>query len=108
MDVEVDTRRLLVGPDDAHFDRTAAARDLDVPGVLQENGSRKDPLAFSSHPARDLGWERVHRWLAGEEGFEPRVECPTLVYAVLLAGCRGRLTSGHWANRMTDRPPRPT
>ncbi len=106
VDVEVDTRRLLVGPDDAHFDRTAAARDLDVPGVLQENGSRKDPLAFSSHLARDLGWERVHRWLAGDEGFELCVEYPSLVYVLLLDACGGRLDSGHWAKCITARPSR--
>src|SRR5712692_5832943 len=101
VDVEVDTRRLLVGPDDAHLDRTAAARDLDVTGVLQENGSRKDPLAFSPHPPRDLGWERVHRWLGRDERFELRVECPSLVYVLLLDARGGRLDRGHWAQCIT-------
>src|SRR6266852_9432646 len=106
MDVEVDTRRLLVGPDDAHLDRTAAARNLDVTRVLQEHGRRKDPFAFTPRSPRDLGWERVHRWLAGDERFELRVECPSLVYVLLLDACGGRLDSGHWAQCITARPSR--
>src|SRR5712692_4989085 len=101
VDVEVDTRRCLVGTDDSHFDRTAAARDLDVSRVLQEYGRREDPLAFSPHPARDLRWERVHRWLAGDEGFELRVECSSLVYVLLLDAGGGRLDRGHWAKSIT-------
>src|SRR5260370_23736330 len=104
MDVEVDTRRLLVRPDDAHFDRTAAARDLDVLRVLQEHGRWKDPFAFSPRSPRDLGWERVHRWLAGDEGFELRVECSSLVYVLLLDAGGGRPNRGHWAKGITAGP----
>src|SRR6266851_4347841 len=104
MDVEVDTRRLLVGPDDAHLDRTAAASNLDVTRVLQEHGRRKDPFAFTPRSPRDLGWERVHRWLGRDEGFELRVECPNLVYVFLPDTCGGRLDRGHWAKCITSSP----
>src|ERR1700674_84522 len=107
MNVEVDARRLVVGTNEAQFDGTAAARDLDVLRLLQERWRRKDPLSFSPRAPRDLRSERVHRWLGADECFELRVECPSLVYVLLLDIGRGGPNPGHCASVLPRRNYRP-
>src|SRR5437660_9303232 len=70
VNVQVDTGRLSVGTDEAHFDRTAAARDLYVSRLLKEHRRREDPLSFSPRPACDLWRNCVDQRLGRDEGLQ--------------------------------------
>src|ERR1700730_8952027 len=89
VNVEVDTGRSSVRADETHFDRTAPARDLYIPRLLQERWRRKDPLTCSPRAPSELWRNRVDQRLRCDEGLELGVERPRLVYIMLLDVRRG-------------------
>jgi hypothetical protein len=90
VNVEVDTGRLSVWTDEAHFDRTAADHDLYVPRFLQEHWRRKDAFSCSPQLPRHLGSDREDWRLRGNEGLKLRVERPRFIYVLLLDVMSGR------------------